>query len=104
MRFRYLALILLVVLVSASSVCAETFVEWYRRTYQRETHFGASYEAARSGQILHPEAGKNLDPIEGFDGQAAEITMEKYRQGFRGAGEAPVYPLRNETSITLGSE
>jgi hypothetical protein len=49
---------------------------------------------------LNPEAGKNLDPVEGLDGQAARVTMEKYRQSFSGTGEGPVY----ETPITLGSE
>ena len=101
MLSRYLALIATSVLLFTSSVCAETFVEWYRRTYQRETNFGSSFESARSGQILNPEAGKNLAPVDGLDGEAAEMTMGKYRKGFGGPGEAPVYPLRIQTPIRL---
>ena len=93
MRIRYLALVGLITAVLTSTVYAETFVEWYGRTYQRETNFGASYEAAKSGQILNPEAGENLEPVYGLDGEVAEITIEKYRQSFGEAREEPVYPI-----------
>jgi len=102
MRVRYLALIGLITVLSTSSVYAETFVEWYGRTYQRETNFGASYEAAKSGQILKPEARKNLDPVYGLDGEVAEITIEKYRQSFGVAREEPVYPISIQPDPNYG--
>ena len=46
-------------------------------------NWGNSFESAKQSQILNPEAGKNLDTVVGLDGQAAENTMEKYRQGFK---------------------
>ena len=50
---------------------------------QRETildrNWGTSLEATKQSQILNPEAGKNLDPVVGLDGQAAEASMKKYR-------------------------
>ncbi|MBA7690695.1 hypothetical protein ES703_99226 [subsurface metagenome] len=50
---------------------------------QRETmldrNWGTSLETAKQGQTLNPEAGKNLDPVVGFDGRAAEASMMKYR-------------------------
>jgi hypothetical protein len=47
-----------------------------------ETHFGVSYHLARVNQIRHPEAGNTLAPVSGFDGKAAQNTVEKYRKSF----------------------
>ena len=46
-------------------------------------NWGSSFESAKQSQILNPEAGKNLDPVVGLDGQATGNNMEKYRQGFK---------------------
>ena len=46
-------------------------------------NWGNSFESAKQSQILNPEAGKNLDPVVGLDGQAAENVVEKYTQGFK---------------------
>ncbi len=48
-----------------------------------DKNWGSSFESAKQGQILNPEAGRNLDPVVGLDGQAAEITIEEYRKGFK---------------------
>jgi hypothetical protein len=52
---------------------------------QQETlldkNWGRSYESAKYNQMLNPDAGKNLDPVAGMDGQVAEGTIEKYRKG-----------------------
>ncbi|MBE9582560.1 MAG: hypothetical protein IMF18_13225 [Proteobacteria bacterium] len=44
-----------------------------------DRNWGTSLEATKQSQILNPEAGKNLDPVVGLDGQVAEASMEKYR-------------------------
>ena len=46
-------------------------------------NWGNSFESAKQSQILNPEAGKNIDPVVGLDGQAVENVVEKYRQGFK---------------------
>ena len=46
-------------------------------------NWGNSFESAKQSQILNPEAGRNLEPVVGLDGQAAGNNMEKYRQGFK---------------------
>jgi len=46
-------------------------------------NWGNSFESAKQSQILNPEAGKNLEPVVGLDGQAAGNNMEKYRRGFK---------------------
>ena len=44
---------------------------------------GLAYTVARDHQTLNPDAGKNLDPVQGLeDGPAAKKTMERYRSSF----------------------
>jgi hypothetical protein len=45
-----------------------------------ERNWGRSYESVKYNQMLNPEAGKNLEPVVGTDGQAAERAIEKYRK------------------------
>jgi hypothetical protein len=72
----YIKIIGLIAALSVFSGCG-TF------SSQRETmldrNWGTSLEATKQGQIWNHEAGKNLDPVVGLDGQAAEASMEKYR-------------------------
>ena len=60
-------------------------------------NWGNSFESAKQSQILNPEAGKNLDPVVGLDGQAVENNMQKYRQGFK-------KDASKEMTITIKSE
>jgi len=44
---------------------------------------GLAYTLALDHQMLNPEAGKNLDPVQGLeDGTAAKNTMDRYRTSF----------------------
>jgi len=47
-----------------------------------EMDFGASYNLSKYNQILNPDAGKNLKPVEGLDGMAANAVVDKYRKDF----------------------
>ncbi|MFH1292777.1 MAG: pilus assembly protein [Pseudomonadota bacterium] len=76
MLIRCLTLIGLIAALLIYSGCAE-------KETNLERNWGSSFESAKQGQILNPEAGKNLEPVVGLDGQAAEIIIEKYRQGFK---------------------
>lgn len=55
--------------------------------------WGACVKSAKSSQILNHEAMKNLQPVYGSDGQAAQNTLERYREGFKRPAPRPVYPL-----------
>ncbi len=44
--------------------------------------YGAAYGLAVHNQILNPEAGANLQPVSGLDGQGATKVMDKYRKSF----------------------
>lgn len=44
-----------------------------------EMDYGNSFRLAKEQQILHPEAGDNLEPVTGLDGKAAVVVLEKAR-------------------------
>jgi hypothetical protein len=48
-----------------------------------DRNWGRSYETARYMQIVNPGAEKNLDPVLGLDGNAANHNVNKYRQSFK---------------------
>jgi hypothetical protein len=55
--------------------------------FQEETaldkNWGRSVETAKYNQIVDPEAGKNLKPVEGLNGVAAGHTVDKYEKSFK---------------------
>lgn len=48
-----------------------------------QASFGTSFELAKKNQTLNPAASDNLEPVEGFNGSAAQLAMERYRNSFR---------------------
>jgi hypothetical protein len=64
-----------------------------------EMDYGTSAKLAKFNQILNPDAGKNLEPVEGLDGVAANAVMEKYRKEFEKAPSPStnVYMLTGST-------
>lgn len=48
-----------------------------------DKNWGRSVEAAKYNQIIDPEAGKNLQPIEGLGGEAAGYSVDKYEKSFK---------------------
>jgi len=65
-----------------------------------ETDFGTSVKLAKSSQILNPEAEKNIEPVTGFDGKAAQANIEKYRKDF----EKPAPPTPSTLSIGISGK
>ena len=45
-------------------------------------NWGASYYDMRAKQVLNPNAGEKLDPVEGQDGTVNATAMEAYRKSF----------------------
>ena len=58
-----------------------------------EKDFGRSFELQKVNQIADPDAEKDLDPVTGFDGKAAQATTEKYRKEFEKPAPPPSYVL-----------
>ena len=50
-----------------------------------ERNWGRSFEGIRYMQMINPEAGKNLDPILGLDGNASDHNVNKYQESFKGS-------------------
>jgi hypothetical protein len=48
-----------------------------------DKNWGRSYETAKYNQIANPDAGKTIMPAEGFNGNAANNTVENYQQTFK---------------------
>jgi len=64
--------------------------------------FGLAYTMANDQQTLNPDAGNNLDPVQGLeDGRAAKHTMERYRSSFE-RPEDYRKPMANPSMISTG--
>lgn len=48
-----------------------------------DEHFGDAVRAARLAQTIHPDAGKNADPVAGLDGVAANASIAGYHESFK---------------------
>ena len=48
-----------------------------------DKNWGRSVETAKYNQILNPDAGKNLTPVEGLSGNAADNSVKKYEDSFK---------------------
>ena len=48
---------------------------------QVDKNWGRSFEAAKYNQTLNPEAEKNLAPVEGLEGPAAERITQEHSKG-----------------------
>ncbi len=65
-----------------------------------ERDFGTSANLAKFNQIANPQAGKNLEPVAGFDGEAAKLTMDRYHKGFeKPPAETNVYMIGTSGTI-----
>ena len=58
-----------------------------------EADYGRSVKVATSGQILDPAAQQNLAPVYGFDGEAAALTIDRYRSTFEKAAPPPAFVI-----------
>ena len=55
-----------------------------------EMDYGTSFKLAKFNQTLNPEAEKNLKPVTGLDGVAAQKSIDRYRKEFEKA-QPPIY-------------
>ena len=82
MRTKKAHLLLIALLLATAVSCGGS-----RNVFEGETpldrNWGRSYEAAKYNQMVDPNAGKNLEPVVGLGGVAAENTVNKYDQSFK---------------------
>jgi hypothetical protein len=68
-------------------------------TTRLEMDYGTSFNLMKFNQIANPEAEKNIEPVTGFDGQAAKATLDKYKKDFEKPAAAPTYTLSIGTEL-----
>jgi hypothetical protein len=56
-----------------------------------EMDYGTSHKLAIANQVLSPEAGQNLAPVEGLNGDAAQKVYDRYTKQFERPEREPVY-------------
>jgi hypothetical protein len=62
---------------------------------------GNSFHRTIANQTLHPESAKNLEPVTGMDGEAAQAVTDRYRKDFEKSEPAVPYTL---TIGTIGKK
>ena len=60
---------------------------WAPQPVHLNEHFGNSYRYAVENQILNPQAGNSLVPLEGMSGQPSQFSIDRYQKLF----EKPPY-------------
>jgi hypothetical protein len=79
------ALATLVTILSITTGCAQM------QQSRLEQDYGTSAKLAKFNQILNPDADKNLEPVNGLSGNAAQENMKKYEKNFEKPAKEPVY-------------
>ncbi len=74
---KYVVIIGLILLAFWLSGCASSS--------RLDMDYGTSYKLSKMNQIFNPDAEKNLKPVEGIDGHAAQAALDNYHRSFRGA-------------------
>lgn len=91
---------MLSMLLCASAVSAFDYCEDSRVSKS----WGTSVQAAKNAQIANPDAGTVTGPVEGFDGKAAENTMDVYHDSFTEKGARQGYSLDSISVISPGGQ
>lgn len=73
----FIGLIIVVVMLLTGCTYRDANLETWKGDYRLKEDYGNSHRLAISNQTLNPEAGKDLKPVYGFNGRAAEIVMEE---------------------------
>lgn len=81
MLTRCLILIAIISVISVVFSCSGTTPAPEHSLLER--NWGRSFESMRYMQLVDPEAGKNLDPVVGLDGNASEHNVNKYQKSFK---------------------
>ena len=99
----FIGLIIVVVMFLTGCTYRDANLETWKGESRVEKDFGNSQRLAVSNQTLNPEAGKDLKPVYGFNGRAADLVMEKqYIKGFEEPGAGGSTPSGFTLTTSLG--
>ena len=76
MAARCLSVIVTIAILSILGGCGSHY--YHQGESPLEKNWGRAFESAKYNQTLNPAAGENLEPVEGFDGAAAQIAQQRY--------------------------
>jgi hypothetical protein len=79
---------LLILLAGFLSACAQTTPQW-------DARFGIDARMVLARQVMHPEAARNTNPVDGMDGRSARTAYERYQK----AG-----PEQQQSTMTSGAK
>jgi hypothetical protein len=79
MAARCLSAIVSLAILSILGGCGSHY--YYQGETPLEKNWGRAFESAKYNQTLNPDASENLEPVEGFDGAAAEMAQQRYLKG-----------------------
>ena len=71
----FIGLIIVVMFLTGCTYRNANFETW-KGDHRLKDDYGNSHRLAIANQTLNPEAGKDLKPVYGFDGRAAEKVVE----------------------------
>ena len=91
MRGKYFATVVLILLITAGCNHYGALTKDY----------GNSYNMMKSAQILNPGASKNLKPVTGLPGTAADATMKNYAASFATSGQAGQAPGQAPSALLM---
>jgi len=96
--------LILLVCVAALLLCASAAMAFENKEYPVvDTTWGRSVQQAREIQIANPQAGAVRGPVEGFDGVAAEKTMDAYHKSFTEKAAKRGYRL-DTVGVVMGGD
>ena len=58
----------------------QVFSPWAPHPVHLNEDFGNSYRYAKETQILNPQAGNSLEPLEGISGRASQYNIDRYQK------------------------
>lgn len=79
----------------ALTACANT--QLVQTTPRWDGQFGGNTRAALARQVIDPAAGRNVNPVAGMDGRAAQAGYERYQRTFSGTvPQAPTFMINSD--------
>jgi len=79
----FIGLIVVIMLLTGCTYRNANLETW-KGDYRVKEDDGNSYRLAIYNQTLNPEAEKDLKPVYGLEGEAANAVIERHRKGFEG--------------------
>ena len=99
---RCLTIIGLIAALSISSGCGGGSAG--QKGTMLDKNWGKSFEAAKFNQTLNPQASKNVNPVVGLDGQAADNIQLRYTEDFEEGPSEKSYNLNLGNIDSIGQK